>query len=72
MDVLPLGCSKGAALARLAERRGLEPGQVMAIGDNFNDVEMLTYAGRAAVMANSAPEVLRMARERGWEITGFE
>ncbi len=69
VDVLPLGCSKGAALARLAKRRGLEPGQVMAIGDNFNDVEMLTYAGRAAVMANSAPEVLRMARDRGWEIT---
>jgi len=69
VDVLPLGCSKGAALARLAELRGLEPGQVMAIGDNLNDVEMLSYAGQAAVMANSAPEVLEMARDRGWEIT---
>jgi Cof subfamily protein (haloacid dehalogenase superfamily) len=69
LDILPQGCSKGAALARLVRSRGLDPEQVMAIGDNFNDVEMMTYAGRAAVMGNSAPGLLQMASERGWEIT---
>jgi Cof subfamily protein (haloacid dehalogenase superfamily) len=70
VDILPLGCSKGRALEKLARQRGLERGQVMAIGDNFNDIEMLEYAGTPAVMANSAPELVEMARERGWMVTG--
>lgn len=69
VDILPAGCSKGAALARLVRTRGLNREQVMAIGDNFNDVEMMTYAGRAVVMGNSAPGLLQMASDRGWEIT---
>jgi hydroxymethylpyrimidine pyrophosphatase-like HAD family hydrolase len=36
---------------------------------NLNDLEMLEYAGRAVVMANSGEEVLALARRRGWEIT---
>lgn len=69
LDVLPAGCSKGAALARLAAQRGIDAARVMAIGDNFNDVEMLAWAGHAVVMANSAPGVLAMAEEHGWRIT---
>lgn len=69
VDILPRGCSKGAALERLARSRGLGREQVMAIGDNYNDVEMMTYAGSAAVMANAAPGLLEMAEERGWRIT---
>jgi hypothetical protein len=70
VDILPPGCSKGTALKKLAESRGLEREQVMAIGDNFNDVEMMEYAGTAVVMTNSAPELVEMALERGWTITG--
>ncbi len=40
----------------------------MAIGDNFNDLEMLNLAGRPVVMGNSAPDLLSLARSRGWEI----
>jgi Cof subfamily protein (haloacid dehalogenase superfamily) len=69
LDLLPPGCSKGAALHSLASIRGLERDQIMAIGDNLNDLEMLEYAGRAVVMANSGEEVLALARRRGWEIT---
>jgi Cof subfamily protein (haloacid dehalogenase superfamily) len=69
VDILPQGCSKGAALARLAEKRGLKCEEVMAIGDNYNDVEMLQYAGRAVLMANSAPDLLVLGEERGWETT---
>lgn len=69
LDVLPAGCSKGSALARLAAERGIDAARVMAIGDNFNDVEMLAWAGHAVVMANAAPGVLALAREHGWRIT---
>ena len=55
LDLLPPGCSKGAALASLARIRGLEREQIMAIGDNLNDLEMLEYAGRAVVMAKRQP-----------------
>jgi len=44
IDVLNAGCSKGHALARWAAHRGLAREQVMAIGDNHNDVEMLEFA----------------------------
>jgi Cof subfamily protein (haloacid dehalogenase superfamily) len=70
VDILPPGCSKGKALEKLARSRGLRREQVMAIGDNFNDVEMMEYAGSAAIMANSASELLEMAMERGWTVTG--
>ena len=69
LDLLPPGCSKGAALRSLASIRGLEREQIMAIGDNLNDLEMLEYAGRAVVMANASDEILALARQRGWEIT---
>jgi hydroxymethylpyrimidine pyrophosphatase-like HAD family hydrolase len=69
LDLLPPGCSKGAALDSLARIRGLERDQIMAIGDNLNDVEMLKYAGRPVVMANSCADLLSMAAVRGWERT---
>jgi Cof subfamily protein (haloacid dehalogenase superfamily) len=69
LDLLPPGCSKGAALDSLARIRGLERDQIMAIGDNLNDLEMLEYAGRAVVMANASEDVLSLAMRRGWGIT---
>jgi Cof subfamily protein (haloacid dehalogenase superfamily) len=69
LDLLPPGCSKGAALDSLAQIRGLDRDQIMAIGDNLNDVEMLKYAGRPVVMANSCADLLSMAAVRGWERT---
>jgi hydroxymethylpyrimidine pyrophosphatase-like HAD family hydrolase len=69
VDLLPAGCGKGPALAWLAERRGLTSESVAAIGDNFNDLDMLRYAGRAFVMANASPELLVEARARQWQVT---
>lgn len=65
LDVLAPGCSKGAALRLWTTMRGLEPHEVMAIGDNFNDREMLEFAGLAVVMQN-APEELKAT---GWAVT---
>jgi hypothetical protein len=69
LDLLPPGCSKGAALDSLARIRGLEREEIMAIGDNLNDLEMLEYAGRAVVMANASEEIRTLAGRRGWELT---
>jgi hypothetical protein len=55
LDVMNRGCTKGAALKWWADRHGLAPDEVMAIGDNFNDHEMLTFAGHPVVMANRTP-----------------
>ena len=68
LDILPPGCSKGAALRRLAERSGIRREEIVAIGDNWNDLEMLESAGRPVVMANGAADLLALARQRAWEI----
>jgi Cof subfamily protein (haloacid dehalogenase superfamily) len=65
LDVIHPSCSKGATLAEWASRRGYVRDEVMAIGDNFNDVEMLEFAGLPVVMANSVPELKQM----GWRET---
>lgn len=53
IDILPADASKGRGVARLAELNGLKPENVMAVGDNFNDLEMLEYAGTPVVMGNA-------------------
>jgi hypothetical protein len=65
LDVMNRGCSKGSALAFWARHCGLEPGEVMAIGDNFNDLEMLQFAALPVLMGNSTAG---LARE-GWRTT---
>ena len=65
IDVLNAGCSKGHALARWAAHRGYRREQVMAIGDNHNDVEMLEFAGHPVIMGNACAEL----RARGWRET---
>ena len=54
--------NKGNAVRYLAEEMlGLESHHVMTIGDNFNDVEMLGYAGISVAMGNAPPEVQAIA-----------
>ena len=68
LDILPAGCSKASALERLAELRGISMLDVLAIGDNWNDLPMLEIAGQSVLMSN-APEALKeLAGERGWTI----
>jgi Cof subfamily protein (haloacid dehalogenase superfamily) len=66
LDVLASGVNKGAALAEWARLRGVPRENVMAIGDNWNDREMLEYAGLPIVMGNSIPELKAL----GWSVTG--
>lgn len=65
LDILNAGCSKGHALRRWTEHHGIPRESVMAIGDNFNDLEMLEFAGIPVVMGNATDEL----KINGWKVT---
>jgi Cof subfamily protein (haloacid dehalogenase superfamily) len=65
VDILNRDCSKGHALKRWATHRGIPREQVMAIGDNYNDVEMLAFAGVPFIMGNACAEL----KSNGWRVT---
>ena len=65
IDVLNGGCSKGHALERWANHRGIARTEVMAVGDNHNDIEMLEFAGHPVIMGNACEEL----HGRGWTVT---
>jgi len=58
LEFLPPGISKGTALRAMLEALGVEPGEVIAVGDNWNDLEMIEAAGLGVAMAD-APEGVR-------------
>jgi Cof subfamily protein (haloacid dehalogenase superfamily) len=66
VDVVRAGCSKGSALREWADKRCLSAEEVMAVGDNLNDLPMLEYAGTPVLMGNALPEL----KDRGWIVTG--
>jgi Cof subfamily protein (haloacid dehalogenase superfamily) len=65
IDVLPADCTKGRSLAEWAARQGLQRDEILAVGDNHNDLEMLQVAGIPVVMANGVPEL----KAFGWHET---
>jgi Cof subfamily protein (haloacid dehalogenase superfamily) len=67
LDLLPRGVSKGWAVEQLANRLGIDRRETMAIGDNWNDVAMLEWAGQAVVMGNAALELRTLAKTTGWK-----
>jgi len=66
VDVTSPSATKGRALEWRAAQLGLSRDEVMAVGDNFNDVEMLEFAGTPIVMENAVDGL----KERGWHVTG--
>jgi Cof subfamily protein (haloacid dehalogenase superfamily) len=65
VDVLNKDCSKGHALRRWAEHRGFRREEVMAIGDNYNDLEMLEFAGIPYIMGNASEDL----KSNGFRVT---
>ena len=60
-EILNPQCSKPVALQFLCDRYGFHPNEVVAVGDNRNDIEMLTWAGMGVAMRNSLPDVAQYA-----------
>ena len=67
VDVIHPDVSKGTGLAAVALEHGLTPSEVMAVGDNHNDVEMLEFAGTRVAVSNAEPRVLGL---EGIQVTG--
>ena len=57
VDVSARGTTKGTGLAAVASLLGIDRSAVMAVGDNYNDREMLEWAGIGVVMGNAAPDL---------------
>lgn len=53
IDIVNSSASKGAGVAAAAAEVGIQQDEIMAIGDNYNDLEMLLFAGTGVVMANA-------------------
>lgn len=56
VDMMPY-CSKSQALAWLAAHYGFDQKEIMAVGDGFNDVDMVTWAGLGVAMGDGVSEV---------------
>ncbi len=65
LDVLSPQATKAHALLNLASRCQIPKERIMAVGDNWNDLEMLEAAGTAVLMSNAPPDL----RARGFILT---
>jgi hydroxymethylpyrimidine pyrophosphatase-like HAD family hydrolase len=63
IDIVAPTVDKSEALRFLCARGGVEIGEVLAIGDNWNDREMLLAAGKGCVMGNADPELRALGLE---------
>jgi Cof subfamily protein (haloacid dehalogenase superfamily) len=63
LELAPKAVSKATALEVILQQYGIPIGEVMAFGDNYNDIEMLTAAGFGVAVANSKAEVKAVAKE---------
>lgn len=57
VEIVAPGVNKGVALGALAASLGIDRSEVMAIGDSYNDLDMLNYAGISVAVGNAAPAV---------------
>ena len=61
MDIGPKGVNKSTMLAELCTRLDLNPVRTLAVGDSWNDVEMLKWAGTGVAMGSAPPQVMAVA-----------
>lgn len=62
LEIVPQGVSKGEAIKKLGAYLGIDVADIMAVGDSYNDLEMLQTVGHGVAMANAEPEVKAAAR----------
>jgi HAD superfamily hydrolase (TIGR01484 family) len=61
LDLTPPGVSKASALETLRRHLGVYPDHTVAVGDGYNDISMLTWAGSSTAMGNAPEEVQKVA-----------
>lgn len=61
LEISGLGISKASALEKLTEKLEIKPEQVMAIGDQINDLSMMAFAGVSVAVENAIPEIKQLA-----------
>ena len=61
LELMPLGVSKGSMLPLLLNKLGVNRDELIAFGDEYNDMTMIGYAGMGVAMANGEPEVKKIA-----------
>ena len=57
LEVMPKNIDKAYSLAKLLEYMGLTRDEMIACGDGFNDISMISYAGLGVAMENAQPAV---------------
>ena len=57
LEILQAGVSKWQALQHLAAQQDIAPEEIIAVGDDHNDLDMIRYAGLGIAMGNAVPEV---------------
>ena len=62
LEILPASVSKGRALKMLVDRMGIDIREVIAIGDNLNDLEMIREAGLGVAVENAHPQLKEHAQ----------
>lgn len=61
LELLPSGCNKGTSVLWLADKLAVDPAEIVAVGDQENDLEMLRVAGCGAAVANAVAAVKKIA-----------
>ena len=57
LEVMDTRGSKSNAVRFVGERLGLKPAEIVAMGDNYNDVEMIQFAGMGVAMGNAPDDI---------------
>ncbi|AGK96179.1 Cof-type HAD-IIB family hydrolase [Clostridium pasteurianum] len=63
LEIMPKEASKTSAISVLKEKFGIDRDEILAMGDNYNDMDMIEYAGLGIAMGNAPDKVKRCANK---------
>lgn len=61
LEIMPFGVTKGSMLPLLLDKLGVNRDELIAFGDNYNDMTMIGYAGFGVAMGNAEEDVKKIA-----------
>ena len=62
LEFLPKGTNKGSGLQRLADKLNIKPDEMIAFGDEHNDLEMMQTVGLPVAMGNAVQSIKNISR----------